>query len=165
MAEIAVHRADSAADRAACYAIRAAVFADEQGVQGAEKGDRDDATAIHALGLVDGMPAGTGRLHIVRARSGPEGQIAWVSVLPRFRRMGIATLVMQHLMDAARDLDLPIVSLSAQTYAKGLYESFGFQPMSTPFHMANIEHMMMITYLNAQSPSAPPPNPSPTTAT
>ncbi len=147
MADLTVRRADSQADHAACYAIRAAVFADEQGVQGAEKGDRDDVTAIHALGLVDEIPAGTGRLHIVRARSGPEGQIAWVSVLPRFRRMGVATLVMQHLMDAARDLALPIVTLSAQTYAKGLYESFGFEPMSTSFHMANIEHMMMIAYL------------------
>ncbi len=154
MAEIAVRRADAEADRAACYAIRAAVFADEQGVQGAEKGDRDDATAIHALGLVGTVAAGTGRLHVVRARSGPEGQIAWVSVLPQFRRMGVAARIMQHLMDAARDLDLPIVTLSAQTYAKGLYESFGFQPMSTPFHMANIEHMMMIAYLNTQS--APP---------
>ncbi len=139
MADITVRRADSPADHAACYAIRAAVFADEQGVQGAEKGDRDDATAIHALGLVDGVPAGTGRLHIVRARSGPEGQIAWISVLPRFRRMG-----------AARDLALPVVTLSAQTYAKGLYESFGFEPMSTPFHMANIEHMMMIAHLRGQ---------------
>jgi predicted GNAT family N-acyltransferase len=150
MAEITVRRADDHADRAACYAIRAAVFADEQGVRGAERGDRDDPTAIHALGLVDGVPAGTGRLHIVRARSGPEGQIAWVSVLPRFRRLGVATLVMQHLMDAARDLALPVVTLSAQTYAKGLYESFGFEPMSTPFHMANIEHMMMIAHLSSQ---------------
>ncbi len=150
MADIAVRRADSPADRAACYAIRAAVFAEEQGVYGAEKGDRDDPTAVHALGLVDDVPAGTGRLHIVRARSGPEGQIAWVSVLPRFRRMGVATLVMQHLMDAARDLGLPVVTLSAQTYAKGLYEAFGFEPMSTPFHMANIEHMMMIAHLRSQ---------------
>jgi predicted GNAT family N-acyltransferase len=150
MAEIAIRRADSSADRAACYAIRAAVFAEEQGVHGAERGDRDDPTAIHALGLVDGVPAGTGRLHIVRTRNGQEGQIAWVSVLPRFRRMGVATGIMEHLMEAARDLGLPYVTLSAQTYAKGLYESFGFVPMSTPFHMANIEHQMMIVHLSSQ---------------
>ncbi|MGI8854850.1 MAG: GNAT family N-acetyltransferase, partial [Thermomicrobiales bacterium] len=95
---VTVRRADLSADRTACYAIRAAVFAQEQGVHGAEKGDRDDPTAIHALGLVDGVPAGTGRLHIVRTRSGSEGQIAWVSVLPRFRRMGVATAIMAHLM-------------------------------------------------------------------
>jgi predicted GNAT family N-acyltransferase len=150
MAKIAIRRADSPADRAACYAIRAAVFAEEQGVHGAERGDRDDPTAIHALGLVDGVPAGTGRLHIVRTRNGQEGQIAWVSVLPHFRRMGIATGIMEHLMEAARDLNLPYVTLSAQTYAKGLYESFGFVPMSTPFHMANIEHQMMIVHLSSQ---------------
>jgi predicted GNAT family N-acyltransferase len=150
MAKIAIRRADSPADRAACYAIRAAVFAEEQGVHGAERGDRDDPTAIHALGLVDGVPAGTGRLHIVRTRNGQEGQIAWVSVLPRFRRMGVATGIMEHLMEAARDLGLPYVTLSAQTYAKGLYESFGFVPMSTPFHMANIEHQMMIVHLSSQ---------------
>jgi predicted GNAT family N-acyltransferase len=150
MAELAVRRADSPADRDACYAIRAAVFADEQGVHGAERGDHDDPTAIHALGLVDGMPAGTGRLHIVRTRSGQEGQIAWVSVLPQYRRMGVATAIMRHLMDAARDLALPHVILSAQTYAKGLYEAFGFEPMSTPFHMANIEHQMMIAHLSGQ---------------
>ncbi len=150
MAEIAVRRADSDEDRAACYAIRAAVFAGEQGVQGAEKGDRDDPTAIHALGLVDDVPAGAGRLHLSRSRTGQEGQIAWVSVLPRFRRLGVATAMMQHLMDAARDLRLPHVTLSAQTYTKALYESFGFRPMSTPFHMANIEHQMMIAYLDAE---------------
>lgn len=150
MAEIAVRRADSPADRAACFAIRAAVFADEQGVQGAEKGDHDDPTAIHALALVDGTPAGTGRLHLVYMRSGAEGQIAWVSVLPQYRRIGVATRIMQHLMAAARDLGLPHVTLSAQTYAKGLYEAFGFAPMSMPFHMANIEHQMMIAHLSGQ---------------
>jgi predicted GNAT family N-acyltransferase len=150
MAEIEIRRADSPADRTACYAIRAAVFAEEQGVHGAEKGDRDDPTAVHALGLVDGVPAGTGRLHIVRTRNGPEGQIAWVSVLPQFRHMGVATGVMEHLMEAAHDLALPYVTLSAQTYAKGLYESFGFEPMSTPFHMANIEHQMMIVHMSGQ---------------
>jgi predicted GNAT family N-acyltransferase len=150
MAEITVRRADASADRTACYAIRAAVFAQEQGVHGAERGDHDDPTAIHALGSVDGVPAGTGRLHIVRTRNGSEGQIAWVSVLPQFRRMGVATAVMEHLMEAARDLGLLHVTLSAQTYAKGLYESFGFVPMSTSFHMANIEHQMMIAHLSGQ---------------
>ncbi len=150
MAEIAVRRADSDEDRAACYAIRAAVFAGEQGVQGAEKGDRDDPTAIHALGLVDDVAAGTGRLHLSHSRTGQEGQIAWVSVLPQFRRLGVATAMMRHLMDAACDLRLPHVTLSAQTYTKALYESFGFRPMSTPFHMANIEHQMMIVYLDAE---------------
>jgi predicted GNAT family N-acyltransferase len=150
MADVAVRRADTTADRQACYAIRAAVFAREQGVHGAERGDRDDPTAIHALGLVDGVPAGTGRLHVMPTRSGPEGQIAWVSVLPEFRRLGVATAVMQHLMDAARALRLPRVVLSAQTYAKGLYEHFGFEPMGAPFVMANIEHQLMLVYLTGQ---------------
>lgn len=145
--QIEVRRAESRADREACYAIRAAVFAREQGVRGAEKGDRDDASATHALALVDGEPAGTGRLHLVRTKDGPEGQIAWVSVLPRFRRGGVAAALMQHLMDAAREQRLPYVVLSAQTYAKGLYERFGFAPVSPPFTMAGIEHQMMVAYL------------------
>lgn len=144
---VEVRRAESRADREACYAIRAAVFAQEQGVRGAEKGDRDDATAVHALALVGGVPAGTGRLHIVRTKDGPEGQIAWVSVLPQFRRMGVASAVMAHLMDAARAMGLPYVVLSAQTYAKGLYERFGFAPVSPPFAMAGIEHQMMVAHL------------------
>ena len=148
MADVTVIRASEPADRQACYAIRAAVFAQEQGVQGAERGDRDDSTAIHALGLVDGTAAGTGRLHVVQTRSGPEGQIAWVSVLPQFRRLGVATLIMQHLMDAARDLHLPRVVLNAQTYAQKLYEDFGFVPMGTPFVMANIEHRLMVMHFS-----------------
>lgn len=147
MAEITVRRADDPQDRQACYAIRAAVFAEEQGVRGAERGDRDDATAIHALALVDGVPAGTGRLHLVPTKDGPEGQIAWVSVLPQFRRLGVATAIMQHLMAAARDVNLPYVILSAQTHAKSLYESFGFQAISPPYVMANIEHQMMVAHL------------------
>ena len=147
---VEVRRAESRADREACYSIRAAVFAREQGVRGAEKGDKDDATAVHALALVNGVPAGTGRLHIVRTKDGPEGQIAWVSVLPQFRRNGVASGVMAHLMDAARELRLPYVVLSAQTYAKGLYEHFGFTPVSPPFTMASIEHQMMVAYLRGQ---------------
>ncbi len=147
MAEITVRRADSPADRAACYAIRAEVFAREQGVRGAEKGDSDDQTAIHALALADGIPAGTGRLHVVRTRDGLEGQIAWVSVLPQYRHMGAATAVMWHLMSAARELRLPYVVLSAQTYAKALYERFGFQATSAPYLMANIEHQVMVAHL------------------
>ena len=147
MAEITTRRADSPADRADCYAIRAEVFSREQGVHGAEKGDRDDAAAIHALVLVDGTPAGTGRLHIVKTRDGPEGQIAWVSVLPQFRHIGVASAVMQHLMDAARAMHLPYVVLSSQTYVKQLYANFGFQPVSSPYTMANIEHQMMVAYL------------------
>lgn len=147
MADLTVRRAESPADRQACYAIRAAVFAREQGVHGAERGDRDDPVAIHALGLVDNIPAGTGRLHVVQTHTGREGQIAWVSVLPQFRRAGVGTAIMQHLMSAARDLRLPRVVLSAQTYAKGLYEQFGFEPMGTPFIMANIEHQLMVVYL------------------
>jgi predicted GNAT family N-acyltransferase len=155
MAEVIVRRADTPGDRQACYAIRAAVFAREQGVQGAERGDRDDATAIHALGLVNGVPAGTGRLHAVQTRTGPEGQIAWVSVLPQFRRAGVGTAVMRHLMDAARDLGLPRVVLNAQTYAKGLYEQFGFEPVGAPFVMANIEHQLMVVHLSSRG-TAPP---------
>ena len=142
-----VRRATTQADREACYTVRAAVFAREQGVRGAEKGDRDDATAIHALALVGGVPAGTGRLHLVKTKDGPEGQIAWVSVLPQFRRMGVASAVMQHLMAAAREQHLPYVILSAQTYAKGLYARFGFEAISPPYTMANIEHQMMVAYL------------------
>ncbi len=145
--QIEVRRADSPQDRQACYAIRAAVFAQEQGVRGAERGDRDDATAIHALALVDGVPAGTGRLHLVRTKDGPEGQIAWVSVLSQFRRGGVATAVMQHLMTSAVELKLPYVVLNAQTYAVGLYEFFGFVPVGPPYTMANISHQMMVSYL------------------
>lgn len=145
--QLDVRRAESQADREACFAIRAAVFAREQGVRGAERGDRDDAAAIHALAFVDGVPAGTGRLHLVKTRDGPEGQIAWVSVLPQFRRAGVASAVMRHLLDAARDLHLPYVVLSAQTYAKGLYEHLGFAPVSPAYTMAGIEHQMMVAHL------------------
>lgn len=144
VAVITVRRAETAADRAACFAIRAAVFAREQGVQGAERGDRDDADAVHALGCVDGVAAGTGRLHVVQTRTGPEGQIAWVSVLPQYRRAGVAVAIMRHLMDAAADLHLARVVLSAQTYARGLYERFGFRAVGSPFVMAGIEHQIMV---------------------
>lgn len=144
VATVTVRRAESAADRAVCFAIRAAVFAREQGVQGAERGDRDDAEAIHALGCVAGVAAGTGRLHVVRTRAGLEGQIAWVSVLPQYRRRGVAAAIMCHLMEAAAAQRLGRVVLSAQTYAQGLYERFGFRAVGSRFVMAGIEHQIMV---------------------
>lgn len=47
------------AEWAVCYAIRTAVFVDEQGVPLDEELDAHDAQATHLLARVEGRPVGT----------------------------------------------------------------------------------------------------------
>ena len=67
------------------YGIRQEVFIDEQGVpEDIEMDGRDDG-AVHVLAVVDGEPAGCGRLLF----SGSEARIGRVAVRKKMRRRGI----------------------------------------------------------------------------
>jgi predicted GNAT family N-acyltransferase len=119
--------------------IRHAVFVVEQGVTHAVDGDPHDRYARHVVGLVDGVIVGTGRLHI----TGREGQIAWVAVLPEYRRLGVGRAIMRHLLDEADQAGLSVLYLNAQTHARRFYEHLGFHVVGPSFVMGGIEHQLM----------------------
>jgi predicted GNAT family N-acyltransferase len=128
-----------AADMRAVVAIRRQVFVIEQGVATSVEPDHVDRVAHHVLGLVDGHIAGVGRLHLTAG----EGQIAWVAVLPEYRRLGVGRAIMRRLLELADAAGARVVLLNAQTHARRFYEHLGFRPVGDPFMMGGIEHQLM----------------------
>jgi predicted GNAT family N-acyltransferase len=128
-----------AAEMEAILTIRRRVFAQEQGVATGTGTDAQDRGAYHVVGLVGDQIVGAGRLVII----GGEGQIAWVAVLPAYRRLGVGRAIMDELLLQADWAGLEVVMLNAQTHARRFYEHLGFVAAGTPFIMSGIEHQVM----------------------
>lgn len=121
------------------YAVRREVFQREQGVAEEEEFDADDESAVHVLALVDGQPAGTGRLvlHPDYARIGR------MAVYRPYRRGGVGRALLDRLMELARARGARRFVLHAQVQAIPFYESAGFRACSEVFDEAGIPHRRM----------------------
>jgi predicted GNAT family N-acyltransferase len=126
--------------------IRREVFIDEQQVPAEEEWDNYDATAVHFLMSVDGEPAGTARLL-------PDGHIGRVAIVRRWRGKGLGDDLMRRVMDHAREKDMTILALSAQTQALDFYTRLGFRVCSNEYIEAGIPHHAMILDTLQQSSS------------
>ena len=114
--------AETAAARAACFAVRRAVFIEEQGIPEAEEWDAEDATCRHYLAEDEAGPLATARL-IAR---GDTAKIGRVAVMPRARGTGLGRKVMEHLLDEARAAGFAQAMLESQVGVIGFYETLGF---------------------------------------
>lgn len=123
-------------DMATLKSIRFEVFVEEQKVPADEEIDAYDPLSIHAIAWSDGKPAGCGRLL-------PDGHIGRMAVLKPFRGLGVGRLVLQHLIERARQRGDREVVLSAQTHAIGFYEKFGFVVEGGEYLDCNIPHRDM----------------------
>ena len=128
------------AARAACFAIRATVFCDEQGVVPEAELDVHDATATHLLAEFDGSPVGTMRWRVV----GPgKAKIERVAVLREGRGQGIGAALMEVAMRQAAAAGLTQAVLHAQTSAEIFYRRLGFVTEGGTFLEEGIEHVRM----------------------
>lgn len=127
-----VRRVSTSDELQAALRIRHEVFVQEQGVPVAEEQDACDATAVHLLALVDGVPAGTARL--VGAKVGR------VAVLPAFRGHGVGVALMEEVHRLAGDEEL---YLDAQVGVIGFYERLGYTAEGPEFLDAGILHRRM----------------------
>jgi predicted GNAT family N-acyltransferase len=116
--------------------VRLAVFVTEQGIDESLECDEHDATAVHAVGYVDGRPVATGRLLA-------DGRIGRMAVLAAHRRSGWGSRVLVRLMAVAAQRGEPAVQLSAQVSAIGFYERHGFAAFGERYDDAGIEHQSM----------------------
>jgi predicted GNAT family N-acyltransferase len=134
---------DFEAEMEAVYLIRREVFVREQGLTGTVYDEPDDRNSLHLVAQYGGKIIGTGRMTFVR----DEAQIAWLAILPEYRRAGAGKALMEHMLSIAAEHDTEYVTLNAQTHALGFYEAFGFEPVGRRFHMSNIEHQYMVLAL------------------
>ncbi len=123
--------------------IRELVFVLEQGVPRALEMDAQDAHCDHALAYAEGgLPVGTGRLL-------PDGHIGRMAVLKAWRGRGVGALLLQALVEQARQRRLASAYLNAQAYAVGFYRRYGFEVSGPEFIEAGIPHVAMQRHLSA----------------
>jgi predicted GNAT family N-acyltransferase len=119
------------------YAIREDVFVEEQCIPAELEFDDMDAQCLHTVVyLPNGEAGGTGRLL-------PDGHIGRIAVRGDARGRGVGSLVLQGLMDKARERGDKAVMLNAQTRAEAFYERFGFKREGAEFDEAGIPHIAM----------------------
>lgn len=134
--EFSVKTATWPDDMATLKAIRFKVFVEEQKVPAEEEIDAYDPLSIHAIAWANGEAAACGRLL-------PDGHIGRMAVLKPFRGVGVGALVLQHLIERARQRGDFDAVLSAQTHAIGFYEKFGFVVEGGEYLDCNIAHRDM----------------------
>ncbi len=145
-----VEPADYTVDFADLRAVREPVFVVEQQVPIDEEWDELDAKCRHVVARdAANRPIGTGRLT-------PERKIGRMAVLPEWRGKGVGGAILVALMDEARAMGWPGVTLHAQTHAMPFYASHGFEAFGDEFMEAGIPHRTMRKALGAPDPGRRP---------
>ncbi|MDV7504071.1 GNAT family N-acetyltransferase [Acinetobacter baumannii] len=121
--------------------IREQVFIQEQGIEPEDEWDDFDATAVHFMVYNEGQPVGTARLL-------PQHSVGRVAVLMPYRKQGIGKILMQHIIEYARQHKLPYLKLSAQTYVTAFYEALGFKVQGEVYQDCGIPHIDMTLTLS-----------------
>lgn len=119
--------------------IRNKVFVEEQEVPPEEEYDCYDQTAQHFGVFVDKRLAGTGRLII----EGNVGKIGRVAILREYRRRGLGSRLMRHIMKEGQRQGLVEFHLGAQLHALKFYEQLGFKAEGDVFLDGGIPHRTM----------------------
>jgi len=132
------------------FAVRRAVFMDEQGYSSDFDGIDDDPSCVHLTLYIDGELAGCSRLFpepLERALAPESPQspacaldqgvtaeetflLGRVAVMPAFRRRGLASVIIAASDEAARAAGARVVKLHAQEYAQDLYAKQGYAQIS-----------------------------------
>ena len=124
--------------------IREEVFVKEQNVSMAEEHDGTDGNCIHLVAYVQDengkdIPASTGRIMLNKE----DYVIGRVATLKNYRGQGIATIVMDALVDACVTMGSHRKTLHAQLTARSFYENLGFTAYGDEFMDAGIPHIAM----------------------
>ena len=124
------------------YLIRREVFIKECGVAEDAEIDKYDEIAYQVVVYVDGNPAGTGRLFI-DPENGDLLRLGRISVLEKYRGLGVAELVVGLLLKKVQEQNADICFLTGRTYIMPLYRKFGFKEEGDPFIHDNMEQYYM----------------------
>jgi len=126
-----------AQNKAGIQDVRRQVFIEEQGIDPTLEWDEYDASATFAVALNEyNQVVGTARLL-------PIGKIGRMAVLPAYRRQGIGTALLLHLLVVARQSGHTQIKISAQQSVTRFYTAQGFSPVGPPHVEAGIPHQNM----------------------
>jgi len=128
----------------ALMSIRQAVFIEEQNVPKDIEIDEHDPICLHILAYDKDLPVATARLL-------NDGHIGRMCVLKSYRLQGIATELLNRLIQKARQRSIQSIELHAQLTALPFYQKAGFVVCSVTFMDAGIKHKTM----RLEQPSQP----------
>jgi len=138
---VEVRLAESEADRRTCLRLRWNVFVEEQNVPPSLEVDEHDAAgAAHALALLDGVPAGAGRVVLGEPAV---AQIGRMAVVDDARGKGVGAAMLRFLEAEARRRGAKRLTLNAQVSARRFYEKAGYRAAGAVFDDAGIPHVRM----------------------
>jgi predicted GNAT family N-acyltransferase len=147
------------ADLDAAFAVRRAVFVDEQHVREDEEFDAHDAAATHFVVVVHGVVVGTARLRRVPASEGDargvRGKIERVAVLAAHRKSGAGRALLLVAHEVARQWGMSEVFLAAQVDAIPFYERVGYEVYGDEFVQERIRHRWMRRRVDVDAPNGP----------
>lgn len=124
-------------DQPALRAVREQVFIVEQKVPEDEEFDDLDPRSVHALAFdAEGRPIATGRLT-------PEHKIGRMAVLAEWRGKGVGDAILRVLLEQARAMGYPELSLHSQVHAIPFYAKQGFVAEGAEFDECGIAHRVM----------------------
>lgn len=116
--------------------VRIRVFVEEQHVPIELEIDEHDPHCQHVIALAQDKVVATARLL-------DDGHIGRMCVLAEYRQQGIASTLMNMLLESAKQRSFKRIKLHAQVSAIPFYEKFGFTVCSAVFYDAGIEHKTM----------------------
>jgi predicted GNAT family N-acyltransferase len=122
--------------RAHASPIRFTVFCEEQGVPREIELDEHDSQSIHAIAYEGSRAVGTARLL-------PDGHIGRMAVLKDWRNRGLGGLMLQRLIEKAKQRGDKQIVLSAQIHAVPFYRAHGFVAEGDEYMEAGIRHQEM----------------------
>lgn len=134
--------------RDAAYAIRYAVFVEEQGISAELEIDDYDPIAEHALAYVDNQCVATARIYLDE-QDRSKAKIGRMAVLREFRGQGIGTALLGESIRAGMMQGASIFELHAQQSAVPFYAKLQFKPDGAIFDEVGIPHQCMRLVLGA----------------
>ena len=118
-------------------AVRRQVFIEEQGIDPTLEWDTYDSDAVFAIALnQEKQVIGTGRLL-------SNGKIGRMAVLPEYRRQGVGTALLLHLLTIAKHHGYSQVTLAAQQSVTSFYSKQGFIAVGPAHIEAGMPHQNM----------------------
>ena len=134
--------------RDAAYAIRYAVFVEEQGIPAELEIDEYDPIAEHALAYVDNQCVATARIYLDE-QDPSKAKIGRMAVLREFRGQGIGTVLLGESIRAGMMQGANVFELHAQQSAVPFYAKLQFKPDGAIFDEVGIPHQCMRLALGA----------------
>lgn len=140
MENVAVSIIKSDEDLNAAFAIRRAVFTDEQGVSEADEFDGLDDGATQYLMTLGGLPVGTARSRQIDAST---CKIERVAVVRDQRGQGLGRAIMDDILARLKGEGMATAMIHAQEGVIPFYLDMGFVGVGDHFMEAGIRHLKM----------------------